>query len=89
MPAGLDTDVLIAGISDSAARALEILTAADLSATEDIDLTVVHKVGSDGNLAATTEEQPTVLEDEQGWLTTLHTEIEQGFPFFDFSMSDI
>ena len=78
MPAGLDTDVLIGGICDSEPTTLEKLAAADLSGTEDIDLTVAQNASSDGNPTVSSEEQPSVLEDEQAWLSNLQTEIEQG-----------
>lgn len=78
VPAGLDSDDLIDGVSSESP--LVKLELSDVVALEDpFSGVVVKKVNNVGEeLVGETDVLPTVLEEEQGWLANLHTEIEQG-----------
>jgi hypothetical protein len=81
VPAGLDSADLIDGVSK--ASPLARLQAGDVAAAENPFAGRAAKKSAgaaeegDGERVEGSSTQPTLLEDEQGWLATLHTEIEQ------------
>lgn len=73
MPAGLDTEDLIGALSNAP---IVDIQKSDIYAQEDLVFVLRNNNGDDEAVEAA-ESQPTLLEDEQAWLSNLRAEIEQ------------